>query len=40
MAPCMISPNMTPKKNGNDINPKNEGLTSLYDGIPYVFVIN
>lgn len=34
IAPCMISPNMTPKRNGNEITVKTAGLNSLYVGVP------
>jgi|LakMenEpi03Aug12_release.lakeMendotaPanAssembly.Ray.scaffolds.fasta_scaffold1882225_1 hypothetical protein len=33
-APCNKSPNITPKRKGNEIHAKIAGLTSLYVGIP------
>lgn len=38
-APCIISPNITPNKNGKDTMLRRAGLASLYPGTPYMFVI-
>ena len=38
--PWPISPNMTPKKNGNVAIVKDAGFASLYYGTPYVSTIN
>lgn len=32
--PCIISPNITPKKKGNEIVAKSAGFASLYVGTP------
>ena len=37
--PCIISPNMTPKKNGNETHANKAGFASLYVGVPYVSTI-
>ena len=37
--PCIISPNITPKKKGNEIIAKQAGFTSLQVGIPQVSMI-
>jgi hypothetical protein len=34
IAPCITSPNITPKRNGKEITAKTAGLISLYVGVP------
>jgi c-di-GMP-related signal transduction protein len=38
--PCPISPNITPKKKGKLMQVNTAGLASLYEGTPYVSIIN
>ena len=38
--PWPISPNITPKKKGKLMHVKTAGLASLYEGTPYVSIIN
>lgn len=39
MAPCIISPNMTPNRNGKVMQVNNPGFAYLYLGMPYVSTI-